>query len=129
MFLLLWLSIWWYLINFPLFPIFPAIPGSQRGPSSYYSCEAQINIYNHFQRWRLLSLSFPITNSFFYPTILSVRFKELIHNWVSPTQCIPWFISSVFWTDFGQNFKFQVKKEICFPCILKIYNHKKEPYE
>ena len=26
-------------------------------------------------------------------------------------------ISSVFWTDFGQTFKFQVKKELSFPCI------------
>ena len=26
-------------------------------------------------------------------------------------------VSSVFWTDFGQNFEFQVKKELSFPCI------------
>ena len=26
-------------------------------------------------------------------------------------------ISSLFWTDFGQNFKLQVKKELSFPCI------------
>ena len=40
-------------------------------------------------------------------------------------------LSSVFWTNFRQTFRFQVKKELSFHAYpyLKIYNHKKEPYE
>ena len=38
--------------------------------------------------------------------------QQLLGNFQSENSC-----SSVFWTDFGETFNFQAKKEFSFPCI------------
>ena len=56
---------------------------------------------------RLVSLAETLVwNKFTFLTSNFLNFAELVEN-----------ESSVFWTDFGQTFKFQAKKEFSFLCI------------